>query len=735
MDKRLDPYRFDVGSARVEPDTPIVAGSFFTRKLIFTAGKYGTDEGARILICKRLSSDMEIPQFTDPAASGYVTASCANPRVALALSYLEAGYLDDWRSGIAVRIAKGYLNPGDAVEVILGDTRGGGPGIRCQTFPETRHTFKIAVDTFNHNHFYEIEEDPEVRVMGGAPAELQLAPAQRPVLGQPFGALLRLVDSWGNPAEEFAGEVRIEGASDQDQVPERVVFSPADGGAKKLSGLVLHGEGPYRLRLAEGGGLAGDSPPIVPRKQGEEYALYWGDIHGQTRSTVGTGTVEEYFRFARDKGGVDFAAWQGNDFRVRKEDWQEVIEGCRAFNAPGGFVTILGYEWSGNRSGGGDYNVYFSGDAAQIHRSSHARIDDLSDAGTDRYPISALWETFRGRGDVLSVAHIGGRACNLDYFDPEFVRLVEVHSHHGTFEWFVEEALERGFKVGITGGSDDHTGRQGLVYPNRRTNSVVTFDVKGGLMGLYAKALTREAVWEAMKARRTYGTNGERILLKSACAGHWMGEEFDTKAPPVIEVEVHGTAPLLDVEIRRGSETIYRHAVNAPEGGGGVRRIRVQWSGVVNKSGRDKKVDWKGGISLDRGRIVSFTPYALDQYDDVVQGVSNKVLRFDTKTSGDPDGVFLDIEAPAGAKLRFFSHVVSFEAVLAEVGYEPLIFPGGGVNIRAQISEVARELKERDAVFRFTDEEIPRGCNPYWVRVLQADGGQAWSSPLYINYA
>lgn len=102
MDKRLDPYQFDVGSARIEPETDIIAGSFFTRTVLFTAGKYGVDEGARILICKRLACDMELPQFTDPAASGYVTANCSNPEVGLALSYEEQGYFDDWRSAIAV---------------------------------------------------------------------------------------------------------------------------------------------------------------------------------------------------------------------------------------------------------------------------------------------------------------------------------------------------------------------------------------------------------------------------------------------------------------------------------------------------------------------------------------------------------------------------------------------------------------------------------------------------------
>ena len=739
MDQRLDPYRFDVGTARIEPDTDVVAGSFYTRKIIYTAGEYGTDEGGRILICKRLACDMELPQFTDSAASGYVTASCSNPDVGLALSYLEQGYIDDWRTAICVRVARGYLCLGDIVEVILGDTSGGGPGIRAQTYPEARHTLKVVVDTFNANYFYELTENPELRVVGGAPETWHLVYPQRPLKGEPFKVLVRAVDSWGNPAEEFQGKVRIlksiSAGEEADHIPKEAELKEADGGVCRVPGVRLNGSGPYRLRVEDSLGLAALGPPICPRQSEDELSLFWGDMHGQTRSTVGTGTVEEYFRFARDKAGVDFAAWQGNDFRVRIQDWEEVKRETRAFNEPGRFVTILGYEWSGLRSGGGDYNIYFSGDDAEIHRSSHARIDDLSDVDTDRFPISELWKTFRGRKDVMSVAHIGGRACNLDYYDPEFVHLIEAHSHHGTFEWLIEEALERGFKVGITGGSDDHTGRQGLVYPNRRTNNVVTFDVMGGLLGLYAKELSREAVWDAMQSRRTYGTNGERIFLKTACGEAWMGEEIPSAGPPTIKVEVHGTAPLLDVELKRGLETIYRFPVNhPPTEKKGSRRIRVQWSGVTQKSGRDKKVNWRGGISLDKGSIVTYAPYALDQWDDSVQRVSNKVLRFQTFTSGDPDGVMLDVDAPPGAELSFFSDVVGFRVPLDDIGYEPHYVPGGGVNIQVQVSEVSSHSKDWSAQFAFTDEEIPPGCNPYWVRVLQLNGGQAWSSPIYVNH-
>ena len=43
--------------------------------------------------------------------------------------------------------------------------------------------------------------------------------------------------------------------------------------------------------------------------------LYCGDMHGQTKETVATGSLDLYFSFARDMAGLDFTAWQGNDFR------------------------------------------------------------------------------------------------------------------------------------------------------------------------------------------------------------------------------------------------------------------------------------------------------------------------------------------------------------------------------------------------------------------------------------
>ena len=733
MEGRIDPYQFDVGSARIEPDTPVVAGSFFSKKIIFTAGEFGSDEGGRILICRRLSCDTELPQFTDPTASGYVRAKCSNPDVELECSFIAQGYIDDWRNSICIKIAKGYLNRDDRIEVFVGDTSGGGPGLRMQTFPEKRHTFKVIADTFNTNYFYEVTGSPEIEVLPGEADAIHLVYPQTPKQGKPFEVAVRVVDSWGNPVHVYNGRITLDGGQEWRGLPEIVTFGTGDRGVKIIPGITVDEEGPYRLKAFDDRGLKCVGPALVPVKD-EELTLFWGDAHGQTRSTVGTGTVEEYYAFARDKARVDIASWQGNDLRVRNEDWDEVLRETKRFNEPDRFVTLLGYEWSGLRSGGGDHNIYYSGDEGQIHRSSHARIDDYRDRDTDRFPLTELWKGYRGRMDVMAVAHVGGRCCNLDFYDSEFVRLIEVHSHHGTFEWLIEEAIDRGLKVGFTAASDDHTGRLGLVYPNRAGKTVATFDVRGGLMGLYAPELTREEVFSAMHDRRTYGTNGERILLSVKSGKHWMGEEFFISSAPEIDVAVYGTAPLLDVEVMRGNKIVYSHPVNRKqEGESPLRRIRVQWSGVSQKSGRSKQVSWKGSISVRNGSIASTQGYALDQFDDRVQRISSQRVDFDTRTSGDYDGVLLDIDCREETELDFSCGFMRFSVSLSGITANRLVYTGGKCNEKVIISELSPDLSQTDAVFSFKDTSAKPGCHPYWVRVSQLNGGQAWSSPMYIT--
>jgi hypothetical protein len=78
----------------------------------------------------------------------------------------------------------------------------------------------------------------------------------------------------------------------------------------------------------------------------------------------------------------------------------------------------------------------------------------------------------------------------------------------GTFEWILHDAFEKGYRVGVVCHSDDHKGRPGATRPGASS-----FGVIGGPTCYFMPELTREALFEALRQRRHYGTTGVRIFL------------------------------------------------------------------------------------------------------------------------------------------------------------------------------------------------------------------------------
>jgi len=138
-----------------------------------------------------------------------------------------------------------------------------------------------------------------------------------------------------------------------------------------------------------------------------------------------------------------------------------------------------------------------------------------------------LFEALRDE-PVLINLHAGGRPTNFAFHEPRVERLAEIHSTHGTSEWFFLDALRRGHRVGVTAGADGVSGRPGADHPGTRQIR----NVRSGITAVYATDLTREGIWEALRARRTYATTGERILLSVTVDGQPMGSEFDTDGEP-----------------------------------------------------------------------------------------------------------------------------------------------------------------------------------------------------------
>ncbi|MFH2007858.1 MAG: DUF3604 domain-containing protein [bacterium] len=138
---------------------------------------------------------------------------------------------------------------------------------------------------------------------------------------------------------------------------------------------------------------------------------------------------------------------------------------------------------------------------------------------------------------------------------------------------FDEPAQPWRFKVGLVGSTDSHRAGPGAGYKelkrmsdgfgpvsrefdtmvylaggmvNRDPERQNSYFYSGGLVAVHAQGRSREDIWEALQARRTYATSGDRILLwfelRNAPGGEpqTMGAEVSMAAEPQFEVRAVG---------------------------------------------------------------------------------------------------------------------------------------------------------------------------------------------------
>ena len=198
-------------------------------------------------------------------------------------------------------------------------------------------------------------------------------------------------------------------------------------------------------------------------------------------------------------------------------------------------------------------------------------------------------------GEALTIPHHTNKfpqPLAWDADDPALRRSFEIYSAHGLSEAYdpghplafeqsgftnrstsartgisAQDAWMQGLRLGTIAASDDHRSQPGKPH--------------WGLAAVRAPALTRAAVFDALHARRTYGTTGQRILLDFRVNDAPMGSEIALAAPlpepcagtspacgeraaataalaPRFDIEAHGTDVIESVQILRHS---------APDGG------------------------------------------------------------------------------------------------------------------------------------------------------------------------
>lgn len=184
-----------------------------------------------------------------------------------------------------------------------------------------------------------------------------------------------------------------------------------------------------------------------------------------------------------------------------------------------------------------------------------SRVDYLFSAKDAAYKDpDALAEAVRKCGGLVHNAHLDASPEGRDQFDylPRYdpviantemgpdVMYYDDRTYTLAWERLVCGFLAHGRKTGFVGGTDTHEER-----PAART-------------AVLARRLTRGAIFDALRRRRTYAVSNARILLDFRINGHCMGEDIRIEGQPRIAVDVRGTHPIEEVALVRDGTVIRR---------------------------------------------------------------------------------------------------------------------------------------------------------------------------------
>jgi len=538
------------GTQRAQVRTP---GRFV---LHYEVGDAGIATGGAVFFQVSPFWDWSSPQTEVPSAPGYTTVEASSDDIEV-----QAQNVD--RQLLVIENTGRPLRGGDRLRVVYGD---GPAGAYANRYAERNSRFWFAVDgDGDGQRGAYLADSPGIDVAPGPAAGLVVTVPTTAKPGESVRINLAVLDGYGNAGPEFSGDVVFDDPPAGIVLPERIRFEAGDGAARAIDA-VVESTGVYRLHASTREGIEGTSNPMLVADTGPR--VLWGDLHGHSALSDGTGTVTDYFTYARDVAALDVAVLTDHDhWGILPMDenpalWDEIVETVERFNAPGRFVTVLGYEWTSWIHG--HRHVLYFGEKGRVFSSLAPEYESPTQ----------LWAALAGQPALTFAHHSAGGPIRTNWAippDPVLEPVTEIVSIHGSSEAldspvpiyspvpgnFVRDVLDRGYRLGFVGSGDSHDGHPGLARINAPT---------GGLAAILSEDLTREGVLAALRQRRVYATNGPRILLRTAFGVHGMGAvvavpEGETLSETLF-VHVVAETPLARVDLVRSGEVVDSLAID-----------------------------------------------------------------------------------------------------------------------------------------------------------------------------
>ena len=722
---------------------PYEVRSYATIRQTYTVGTRGILPGGGFVVTRHFMANFGRFQTEDPAADNYISIASSNPNVRFSRSTVTLGGMHGgFRRAIdtlAFRVASGRLTQGDTVTITYGDTTGGGRGLLMPDFSSDRMPLPLYLVFDASDLLISLPIQP-IRIVGSSAAGVHGFAPSVVAVGEPFALSVRAEDRYYNRAKTpIPGwEVFVNG--------DKYADIEANGEAiQVLRGLSFDTPGVYRFSFrSKDGMIEGTANPILVEET-PTRRIYWGDTHGHSGFAEGIGTPDRFMVWARDDARLDYVTHSEHDIWMDDFEWNVLADNVRRYSTEGEFIAFLGYEWTVRNYQGGHHNVLF--------RTPDERLRiPAQEFGT----LSLLYQGLRRHHDPEDVVVIPHAHQSGDYWlnDPLLEPLVEIMSQHGTFEWFGRMYLNHGHQVGFTAASDNHLSQPGYSAPKPGGLAQA-----GGLGALRAEALTRDALFDAMRNLATYATSGERIILDVTLNGGEMGTRVPFAQKRVVTGRVIGTAPIDTITLMNNDLAIWEQDYLTDRSGADVADGEfhlVFESDSVPFHPNDNPRGWRwwrGTVHVEDATVAgaqgmdfhTTTAHRLD--------VTETGIEFATYTRGDTSSIKLDLadvrraakltlNLDAGRefgggppRLRPHQEVPATQIVLElrnlDRGSVSRTIPLDGyldtVTLRRPVTDGVM-----DVAFEIEDTGERHG-DYYYVRVKQANDAVAWSSPIWVG--
>ena len=305
----------------------------------------------------------------------------------------------------------------------------------------------------------------------------------------------------------------------------------------------------------------GDPAPAAPRpwnirRAGEQYQLYFGDLHRHTNISVclprNDGCQTDAHRYALDVAALDFLAITDHTHDLDPYAWWRIQLEADRFHIPGRYTPIYAYERSNYPEGGGHRNVYFLERGWEVNGSDYyyRYHPEVKKPNTD--PDQTLYPWLKQRDGAFTIAHTPAysrakQRGTWDFHDAQVEPVAEIfQGYRQSFERpersLVEEvslwyALSKGYRLGFIASSDHQSTHISYAC-------------------VWATDKSRRALFDAILARRTYAAT-DRIALDFRIDNTLMGGQTSwNRSKSTLRIRATGTAPIDEVQIIRSGRLL-----------------------------------------------------------------------------------------------------------------------------------------------------------------------------------